>query len=197
MSSSSEGDSKGDTIDSKEVEDSSNTGQRQDYLESSPPPQSMILPGYYPAQYSRQQAGYTSPEVGYYYQQQQSYRASIPATSSTSESAPRRDSPVYFGRSFLPQQQQPYGGAPRRVYDAAGSVPSVSDSGGTHQRGSASEVDLGAGGVAGAAAAAASLLYQSSYPGGKVSYNPNYPMGGSPSQTGYPEGLSRRCVPAA
>jgi hypothetical protein len=193
MSSSSEGDSKGDTTDSKEAEHRSNSVKQQGIsnLDSSPPPQSVILPGYYPAQFSRQQAGFTSPEISYYYQQQQSYRASVPSstTSSAVESTQRRESPVYFGRGYHPQQQA-YGGAPGRIYEASGS-----DSGGTHPRGVASEVELGVGVVAGAAAAAASMLYQTSYPGAKVNYSPSYPtVGGSSSQTGYPEGLSRRQV---
>jgi len=194
MSSSSEGDSKGDTTDSKEAEHRSNSVKQQGIsnLDSSPPPQSVILPGYYPAQFSRQQAGFTSPEISYYYQQQQSYRASVPSstTSSAVESTQRRESPVYFGRGYHPQQQA-YGGAPGRIYEASGS-----DSGGTHPRGVASEVELGVGVVAGAAAAAASMLYQTSYPGAKVNYSPSYPtVGGSSSQTGYPEGLSRRLTP--
>ncbi len=191
MSSGSDGDSKGDTTDSKEAEQRSNSGQQQgtSNLDSSPPPQSLILPGYYPAQYSRQQAGFTTPEMSFYYQQQQSYRASVPSstTSSAVDSTQRRESPVYFGRGYLPQQQA-YGGAPGRIYEASGS-----DSGGSHPRGGASEVELGVGVVAGAAAAAASLLYQTSFPGGKVNYSPTYPtVGGSTPQTGYPEGLSRR-----
>jgi len=187
--------------DSKGVDESSKTGQQQRFEDSPTPPQSMILPGYYPAQYAPRQTAYASPEVNYYYHhQQQNFGASATADSSAGEST--RDSPVQLSRAFVPQQQhqQTYGGAPGRTYDASsGAAPtgsSIPDSAAPLRRSGEPEGDLGIGGAAGAAAAAASLLYQTSYPGGKVNYNPNYPtMGGPPSPTGYPEGVPRRLPP--
>jgi len=186
--------------DAKGVDESGKTGQQQRFEDSPTPPQSMILPGYYSAQQYSRQTAYASPEVNYYYHhQQQNFGGSATADSSAGEST--RDSPVQLGRAFVSRQQhqQSYGGASGRTYDASsGAVPSgssIPDSAAPRRRSGDPEGNLGIGGAAGAAAAAASLLYQTSYPGGKVNYNPNYPtMGGPPSPTGYPEGVPRRYV---